>query len=131
MKTQIVICSSCVQIQQVKESSDGEHVQVSPCVSRTCRSLSVPSNTLPVSLKRAGSSTSRGNRDSFSHIKTLSRLKDKPGSLSHMLLSIQHRGKVEQMFVCTQDARTLDQKSCALFISQNSWTLEILSALSV
>lgn len=48
----------------------------SPCASRIWRSLSVPSNTLPVSLKSTESSSSRGNRESFSHVRTSSRLKE-------------------------------------------------------
>lgn len=48
--------------------------RLSPWASRTWRSLAVPSSTLPVSLKRAPSSRSRGNSDLLSHARTSSRL---------------------------------------------------------
>lgn len=65
------------------KGKDSRPISISPCVSQIFRSLTAPSNTLPVSLRRVESSSSRGNRESFSHIRTSSRLHDKSRYLLH------------------------------------------------
>lgn len=70
----------CIDVRVFGFSRHGLNIRLSSlCLSKIWRSLSVPSKTLPVSLNRAESSSSRGNRDWLSHSRTLPRLKIRNG----------------------------------------------------
>lgn len=72
--------NSCIDIHVFGFSRHVLNIKlISLCLSKTWRSLNVPSKTLPVSLNRAESSSSRGNRDWLSHSRTLPRLKIRKG----------------------------------------------------
>lgn len=91
------------------EGKDRDHKGSSPRASRICRSLSLPSNTLPVSLKRADSSRSRGNMESCSHTRTLSRLGGKKRAKDDNAVKIREKQDVHtgRLSARTEDALEL------------------------